>query len=345
MGVGLRGPELHPLDPAAAADFVLPTITVTLLSTSADFRLGEGTGKASGQRFPVMGVLFPVGRAGRVFASFSTAFDLRWGTTVTRTVELGEVVGLARVTDQFASDGGVSTLRLGWSKRVNPTISVGLSGGPYLGDVVRSFFRSIDSAAVRGFPEPTVEQGAWDFSGFTGTAGLGVTLGETFHFSGSVTTSSALEATPKGATEGEALDFDLPVEWRGGATVNLTPDLIGVASVEWADYDEVIGEESQIATRGSTMDWGLGAEWAQPTFRGSPMPVRLGYGSRQLPFLFDQGTADETYFTAGLGIQFVPIANNPLGLFDISLEKGSRDAPGLSEDFWRFSMSLRISGL
>lgn len=342
VSVGLSGPSLSPTDPAAAADLRVPAVTLSLQSTWLDVGAGSDASDGQGTRFPLIGVAYPVSDLGMATLSFGGFLDQRWDVQLERLVDLGGEQ--ARVTDTFVSDGGVSALRLGFARRISPSLAVGVSAGRYLGDLSRVFTRSFDSLAVEENVPPFQTGGRWSFSGTTVTGGAQVDLGNVVRVGGSLTWSGTLEAEPDEQTAGAADSFEIPLEYRLGATGVLAPGLTLVAGLTWADWSDAAEGELTGGDATSMLGLGVGLEFSEARILGRVMPLRVGYHRADLPFRFAAEDATESAFTAGLGLNMVQSGDIPLARVDLAVERGERDAGAVAESFWRASLTLRVAG-
>ncbi len=85
-------------------------------------------------------------------------------------------------------------------------------------------------------------------------------------------------------------------------------------------------------------------EWRGLTRGFRTFPLRVGYRRAQLPFLFDGETPVERLAAAGIGLELFRYEDTVLGGLDLALERGDRRAGSLSEQFWRGTMTIRVSG-
>lgn len=341
VAVGLFGPAVHPAEPAAAADLALPSATLTLAGSWVDVHEEGATRDATGTRFPVIGVSYPVRGWGVATLTFGSVMDQRWQVSRDHTLPVGDTV--AEVRDVFLSDGGIGALRLGFARRIAPSLAVGASVGTYTGDLTRRFTRTFQPIDPGTDPSESQIGGFWRYSGLTGSVGAMVDVAEVARFSASLGWSGDLKAEPSDDTPGAAGRFDVPLELRAGASGRLTPGLVanvGLSYADWSAAGEVIQDESG----GTALTVGGGVEWTEASLFGRRAPFRIGYRRSSLPFTFGGEDAVETALTAGVGIDLVVNQNVTLAGMGISLERGSREAGTLSEDFLRASLTLRVSG-
>lgn len=343
IGVGLIGGELSVVDPAASARLPVPSVAFSFQSSWADYQDTNSSGDYSGTRFPYISLGYP-SRLGTVTLSFGGYLDQRWSSSTSRLIELDGVGGTGRVTDNFRSDGGISTVRIGVARSVTPDVDVGIQVGRHIGDVSRVFTRTFDSLDVGGTIEAFRAGGRWSYRGWLASVGAAADVGSILRVSAAWTWAGDLEAIPDENTDGAGEVFALPSELRVGATAVLSPQLratIGAHHSGWSTTDEGLDEGGARDTFG----WGGGVEWAGLSVLGKASRLRLGYRNTPLPFTTD-GASDpsESVFAGGLGMDLLATQGVILARLDLALERGLRDAGSFEERFWRLATSVRLSG-
>jgi hypothetical protein len=246
------------------------------------------------------------------------------------------------VRDVFTSTGGVSTFQLGWAQTIGANLALGVGLGTRIGSVTRTYNRIIDAGLAAFEVIPFESGGEWRYSGFTGSVGVQWDPVDPLRIAGNVSWSGQLEAEPRNQTEGEVATFDLPTEYRFGASGILTPRLavsVGLSYADWKPSNDFLGPED---VSGSIMSYGGGIEWAGPQVGVRNIPLRLGMRRSDLPFTFEGEKPTENVYSGGLGINLIPAQVGLLGSIDLALERGSREAGALSESFWRMSLSVRV---
>lgn len=346
VGIGLRGDRLVPTDPAALADLGIPSVTFTLQTSWADVLESEGAepGTFQATRFPVIGVAYPVFGIGVFSLSFSTVLDQEWRVGEERRVDLGQSGGQARVTDRFTSEGGLGTVRIGFARRLNRTFSVGGTFGAYTGDVSRVFARTFDSIdAVSAVPAFTVG-GQWRYSGLVTSLGGAADFGEIFRVSGSYAFGGSLGANPTDDTDGGEESFPMPDDLRLGASALLAPELsinAGLQRSDWSGTGELYDESEGY----SALTWGTGLEFTGARLLGKPSALRVGYRSGGLPFApTGSDSPSESVWSGGVGLDLFQAGPVVIAASDFTLERGSRTIGALTEEYWRFALSVRVSG-
>jgi hypothetical protein len=90
--------------------------------------------------------------------------------------------------------------------------------------------------------------------------------------------------------------------------------------------------------------FGGGLEWSGLSLLGKTSALRLGYRRGQMPFRPATETDIlESVISSGVGINLLEVQGAVLAEADFGVEWGSRDSSLFTEDFFRFSASLRMS--
>ena len=341
-GVGYFEATLLAHDPALAAGLQMPTITATFQPTSGQLQEGGEQRDFGGSRFPHFSVSLPFER-GVFSVAFAGLLSQEWEARHNDVLELGGQS--VAVEDVFRARGGVSTVRLGWARQMAPSLSVGAGAGIYLGSMERDFSRSFDEDQVGEDVEPFRTQGRWDAQGVNAQVGAVWDPVSALRLGGSVTWSGDLELSPDGGDEElERREYSLPLELRAGATGSLAPNLnlsLGVSYADWSDTGRDLREGG---ARGSAWSYGGGLEWFGPQFLGRSLPVRVGYRSADLPFLFKGEAVTESGFSGGFGLNLADTDQGARARFDLAVERGEREAAAFSEEFWRTTVTIRVAG-
>ncbi len=344
VGIGLLGTTVVPADPVGAVDLPIPTLALTLQSSWLDVQEGAQAASFSGNRFPALGVSYPVRDWGVLTLTYGAVLDQRWRHERRDTVDLeaGEAVP---ILDRFRSEGGVSAVRLGFAHRVAPSLAVGGAVGMYTGSSSRQFTRFFDTIAAAGDIRPFQSSGRWSYSGPTATIGAVVDIGTVVRGAAALTWSGTLEADPSDGTAGESRSYDLPLELRAALSGSLAPELSVLVSVRWADWSGT-DDELEMPSVGGALMLGGGVEWGGASLFGRNLSVRLGWRRADLPFRLEAGTeGSESAASGGLGLLLLARSDGfPLALVDLAIERGTRSAGTVSEDFWRSTLSLRVAG-
>jgi len=344
VGVGLFGPSLLPGDPGAARALLVPTLTFTMQPTWGTATDGTRSADLQGTRFPLLGIAYPVSPLrGMVTLTFGAFMDQRWALRRTATVSL--VDRSVEVQDFFRSDGGISTVQVGWAQQLGDRLVVAAAAGRYTGSVTRTFVRSLDSLAVGADVTPFTDGGRWTYSGLTATVGAVFDPVELLRVSGSLTWSGTLEATPSEETRAPGASYRLPLTLRAGASGALTSRLALSTSLAYSAWPTSPGAglTSEVVV-GGVWDVGVGIEWKGPRVKERDLPLRLGYRRRVLPFRLGPGGPSESILAGGVGLHLAQFEDLALARIDLALERTHRESGAFAEDFWRGSISLHVSG-
>lgn len=339
IAAGLFGPTLFPSDPAGAAAVVLPAATASLLPTWVHSDLGGEGSDGQTTRFPLVAVAYPVSPASVVSVSYGAFLDMRWTLRQSGTELFGS--SEVAVEDQFQSEGGVATFKLGWAQRLTPSLAVGASAGVYTGSLMRTFARAVGAGTAETPVDSISRRGDWSLTGRVLTLGANWDPTPIVRIAGSVTWSSDLDAAP---AEGSATQtrgkFRLPIEVVAGASARLTPQITTSAGFSWADWSST---DRDVSDGNAGVAWSAALGLEVRGLLGSS-PLRLGYRRSQLPFGIEGEAPSEGALTGGLGLTLLEVEGTPLARMDFALERGSRQATRLEESFWRAAFTIFLSG-
>jgi len=340
LGIGLARVEISATDPAASSRLLFPTVGVTMQPSWGTFDVGEQTGTSRTNRLPLLGIGYPVTSVGGVVtASLSGYLEQRWVARRQSTVTLNEVD--VEVQDTYRNDGGTSVVRLGWAQRIGSRLSLGVSGGTYIGRLDRVFDRELDSLAVGGEVYSFREEHAWSYSGYLAAAGFNADPHPLIHLAGAVEWSGDLSEVPQGDTEGEGL-YTIPLRYSAGATGRLSPRLGFNVSGSYQDWARSDGFLAGVTT-GRKWSYGGGVEWEVLEGETRSLPVRFGYRRLAPPFRFESADPVESIWSVGVGLNLAKLEDNRFGWMDLAFERGSRQSAPLDERFWRATVTLGIS--
>lgn len=344
MRLGLPGAELSQANPASSAGVVAPTLEVTFQFDDFNAQLAGREFDGSTARFPTIHAAFPIGERWAVSAAYGGLLDQNWSVQAADTLLLQQGDTLV-AADVVSSRGGVAALQLGGSYAVGGTLALGLAANLYTGSVRQS--------VTREFFAPCVARGALGtqpgcFAAEYRYEGIGASAGARWAPTEAV--SLAVAGSVGGTLRAEARDsvavdrsYRLPATLQAGASGQVSQNLLLAVNGGWSGWSSV---EQLGAGAHDTYHVGGGLEWDGASLAGRPFPLRLGGRYTQLPFSTgafgeDSGTVDERALTGGFGIRLAGGA----ALLDAGVERGWRDGQtGLSEDYWRAIVSLRVLG-
>lgn len=347
-GVGLIGLNTSMMNPADQAGIFRRGVSASFQPWSGTASLNNEEDAIGGTRFPVMQVFYPVRRF-TVTLGYAGMLDQSWAIRSENEIDLGDEV--VPVTDVVRSTGGIGEVKLGAGYFVNDRLSLGASVGLHTGNVIRSTTREYaDSSLLLPF---TTSQ-SWEYSGPTASIGMRWDPVRRVRVGASVSWSGALEAKPDSITSG-TFSYDMPLRLNAGISAQLAPALLLAASgsvANWSNEDYAApGATTQTVAQRATQ-FGAGLEWSGLRTATRIFPLRAGVHSSQLPFHGDsESAAREFTVSGGLGLQLAGDDFGPLAMADIGVERGSRDGwegtanpNGLSETFWRMTVSVSLFG-
>ena len=342
VGIGLFGGAVLPTDPARASRITVPSISITIQPSRGAATFGDQSIPIEGTRFPLVAVSYPVGTQGVATFSYGGLLEQNWKAE--RTLRLAQEQDSIDVADSYESDGSVGAARIGFARVLSGGVSVAATVGFHTGTQVRRFSRTI--GAVEDAEEESSDQfrerGRWEMTGPTFGLGAMWDFRDFLRVSGSLSWSGDLRANPVGETEGGEARFELPVEFRVGASAMLTPVVaatVGFGRANWSPAESGAGA----AARGAVTSFGGGLEWSALGLFGRSLPVRVGYRSAGLPFSIDVSQPTESGFAAGVGWNLLETETLIIASFDFSYERGTRATDSISESFSRYTFSFRAS--
>lgn len=341
LGIGLPGAALIPADPASAGRLRISTGVMAGQPSWVDYvsELGP-SGRFQGNRFPLMGMAYPL-FAGMMSVQIGSFLDQHFQAERVGTIDLGS--GPFETTDSFVQDGSVSNLNIGYARTLGERTSVGITIGRYAGSVVRTLTRSY-GANEAAEVEDYVEKGTWSYTGQSLTVGVSTDIGSSIRVAGSFQVPTDLDATASAESRGQDRSYDLPVHYRVGASATLVRGLMVTGSVARANWSSISDDLSGSARAGNTNGYGIGVELSRARLWGKNAPLRFGFRRSGLPFSFDDQDATERILSGGFGLVFNTTNDVVLASADFALERGRRIGAGITENFWRATISLLLSG-
>lgn len=343
LGLGLSGGALLPTDPAAAARLRLPTGVLVAQPVWADASSGGETNYYRSTRFPLVAAGYPL-LSGVVSLHFSSILDQDFSGVRTVDYSFGGQQVIA--TDSYEQNGTVSSMNVGYARMFGEVTSVGVTVGRYTGKVDRTLVRTIaaDDATTSNVL-PYVSSGSWSYGGFLITAGAATRLIDLVNVSASATWSSNLKADASSTTTTGDGSYDIPLQLRLGASADLAPGLTLSASAARADWSSVQGDLTGSNEARTSLAYGVGLELDQARLLGRQAPLRIGFRHAGLPFSIGADAVSERIFTGGLGLALNQTGEFLLAALDLAVERGRRTAGSLTENFWRGTLAVRLSGL
>ncbi len=342
IGIGLPGASLLPTDPAASARLPIPGALLVAQPTWVDMtRTGTGGHRYfRGSRFPLFAAGYPV-FGGMATLHATSVLDQGYEGERPLIVDLGGTPTPA--TDVFTQRGSVASLSVGYARVITPTTSVGIAVGRYTGSVASTLVRQFGDSLGVYQVLPYATSGQWTYSGYHVTVGVSSDVAGLVRVAASATASTELKATATSQTTGADRSFQMPVQLRIGASSELAPGLMMSASAARADWSGVAADLSG-GQAGSATSLGAGLELTQLRLFGRTSPFRVGFRRTGLPYSLEGEGAHERSFAGGLSLALNETSEIVLAAVDLALEKGRRTGGTYREDFWRATVSLRLSG-
>jgi hypothetical protein len=342
LGIGLDGGSFMPTDPGALGRLGISTGVMVAQPSWTDYSAdGGATGQFQGNRFPLLGIAYPV-LSGMMSVQVGSFLDQEYEALNSGTIDVG--TGPIETNDVFRQDGSISNLNVGFSRMVGSAVSLGLMVGRYAGSLDRTLTRTYGSEGVATNVDPYIEAGVWSWVGHSFTAGATADVGSILRVAASVQVPTDLDAEASEETRGDDRTFDLPTQYRVGATAALTPSLKVTGSMALADWSSAGNDLIGSSFAHNANGFGVGLELSRARLWGKDAPLRFGFRRTGLPFSFDDDRVDERILSAGFGLALNRTNNVVLAGVDLAVERGRRTGAGLTENFWRATLSLLASG-
>ncbi|HLU24898.1 MAG TPA: hypothetical protein VKZ58_04275 [Longimicrobiales bacterium] len=339
IGVGLMGMNGSLVNPAEIASIGQRSFVGAIQPTARTVELDGRSDKVGGTRFPLLQMMYPLGSRLTLGLGYGGFLDQSWGAVT----EGSAVIDGQTITtrDRLESSGAIAQARLGAAYWLAPSLAVGVAAGMYTGRVDRTITREFpETAPIDDFRSRVgIRYGGPQFS-----AGLMWDPLPELRFGGAVIWSGDLEAK---VVEGERADrtYRMPLQAAGGMTARLAPRLLGVVGARWAGWSVAAESLGGAEAAQDAWEFGGGVEWQTAGSGGRTYPVRLGFNYMQLPFTIEGDAPTEWSAALGLGARLESANFGPRAMIDLALERGGRGGAstlGLSEDFWRFTLSVGL---
>jgi hypothetical protein len=341
LGIGLRGGSFMPTDPGSLGRLRVSTGVMAAQPQWIDYQIRDGAaGSVQGTRFPLLGIAYPLFR-GMMSVQIGSFMDQNYEVQRTTTVDFGR--GLIDTTDDFQQDGSIANLNLGFSRMFGERFSAGLTVGRYAGSMERSLTRTYGDELTTDV-DSYVEAGTWSYGAWAFTGGVAADLFSRARVAVSVHVPASLDAEADEGTRGADRSYTLPIQYRAGASVSLSPALVVSGSILLADWSDTAPDLAGASVASDQHGFGAGLELSRATFFGKNAPLRLGFRQSGIPFAFDEG-ATERIVSGGFGLELSQSGDVVLAGVDLAVERGHRFGGGINEKFWRATISLLASGL
>ena len=341
LGIGLPGGNFSPTDPGALGRLSVSTGVMVAQPSWLDYEGSAGSGSVQGNRFPLLGVAYPI-LSGMASIQIGSFLDQHYQIQRTGTSDFGG--GSIATTDDFLQDGSVSSLNLGYARMFGSRVSGGVVLGRYAGSAVRTLIRSYGDETTTDVDD-YVERGEWSYTGHSISAGVAADVLPGVWVAASALFPTALDASPTEGTLGADRTFDLPRQYRLGASAVLGAGLLLTGSVQSMDWSSTADDLAEGDEALDSNGFGIGVEFSRARLLGKDAPLRFGFRSTGLPFSFEDASGSERAFSGGFGLELSRSGDVVLASVDLAIERGQRSGAGLTERFWRATISLLASGL
>lgn len=348
-GVGLIGLSTTMLNPAEAAGTVRRGVTASFQPWGGSVELNGEKDRVGGTRFPLMEIFYPTRRV-TFTLGYSGLLDQSWAVTAeSRQLLNGDSVD---VSDLVRTSGGVGELRLGAAYSRWEGFAIGVSAGLHTGSVQRT--------VTREFPDSTLglsgftNLARWRYAGPTASIGFRWDPAAAVRMGASLTWNGDLEAKPDTGTT-TSYQYQMPLRIAAGMSGRISPHLIAAVSTTVSNWGSGSfaqpGTIDQTVAR-RTIELGGGLEYMGWQSGQRIYPLRLGGRVARLPFHNPGETAAKEWsLSGGLGLRLVQDDFGPLAVADVGVERGTRSGwqgtntgSGLSENFWRFTVTVSLFG-
>lgn len=349
LGVGLLGLNSSLVNPADAAGLFRRGISAGVMTSPRTMNYDGVQAQVGATRFPLLTVLYPVSARVVATVGYGGFLDQSWAVEATRFEAVG--ADTLEVTDVTNSTGGIAQVRVGAAYSLTNRLALGVAFGVYTGSQSVLFSREFTDTTVVGIQDFQTRVG-WSFNAPLVAAGFRWDPSSILRLGGSVTVPGTLEATVKdGAVQGRSVA--LPVQVALGGSAYLSSQLLTAVSGRWSGWSaaagdlDTVGLPAGVDAARDTWEVGVGLEYESATRRSRAVPLRLGFNYAQLPFVFGEDAPSEWAGAAGIGLRIGQSRINPLAVVDLTVERGQRGAAatnGLTEDFWRVTLSMSLFG-
>ena len=339
LGIALPGPSAALLNPADAGDANRRGVIVAIQPSATDLETSEGSDGVSATRFPLIQLLLPVGNRTVISAGYGAFLDQNWGVTSRSITPLGDdtVTAIDRVT----SRGGIAQGRAGVAFGVTEDLTLGASIGLLTGSSTRSALRTFADDSIGLVPVQSETRST--YTAPLAALGMRYRIGSAVLVGAGLTWMGEMNVS-EGEGEGEVESgISMPLQVAAGASARLLDDLLVAVQTRWTGWSAA--EELDDATADDVIELGGGVEWSGITTARRTFPVRIGARWGGQPFSFGGEAPSEMAYGFGIGGRLAGSEEVPAALVDLGVERGSRgdlDDNGISESFWRATISVSL---
>jgi hypothetical protein len=348
-GVGLIGLSTSMVNPAEQAGFLRRGVTAAFQPWSGTTEFQGEAADIGATRFPIMAIFYPT-RMGVFTLGYTGLLEQSYAVIADGEEVLG--TDTVQTTDLVDADGGIGQLRLGFARQFSPRFALGVSVGLYTGNLDRGISRTYPDSTLGLRPFETHNR--WSYSGPQASIGALWDPVPDMRIGASVTWSGKLKASPEEGSTTE-YEYQMPLRFSAGASGRVGRNFMAAVSGSWASWSSDDFRTPGVLEPTSAeqqMEVGGGLEYTGMRRGTRVFPLRLGARTAKLPFhLPGEDAPTEWAVTGGIGFRLVEDDFGPLAVADVGFERGSREglastvaADGLTEKFWRFTVSLSLFG-
>ncbi|HEU4747456.1 MAG TPA: hypothetical protein VFS56_03075 [Gemmatimonadaceae bacterium] len=335
-GSGGSTADFDPLSPINPASLSGVGMTSLFLQYAPEFRkvtTGAGSARTTTARFPVFGVVLPLGGTWTAGFSASTFLDRSFETRSQRTEVVGGPEDVVEVTERLRVLGAVNDLRLAMAWAGSPRLRVGAGAHLFTGRnrvTLDQFFA--DSVRNTSNTQTSVVS----YTGLAGSIGVSFHPSRVLGFALSGRKGGELRAQSGDTAVAEAtipdrISAGVTYEGITGATLSAR-----VSHETWSSLAGLSGSAGVF----DGWDSSVGAEVSGPRIMQRIVTLRAGGRYRTLPFGVANEKVTETAFMAGFG---APLTRNRATL-DFAVQRASRSSSGsVDERGFILSFGLRVS--
>ena len=304
---------------AALADVRALTAAAMGASSYRSVKAPGGSANLRNGRFPLFTVAGAVSRRLTIGGGFTTYLDDSYEVVTRDSVRLRGV--MVPFTDNFASDGGISDIRIAAASRLGTALALGLGLHVITG--------SARVTAMRTFDDSTVYATVRDSqlvrkTGFGVSASALITPSPILSIVGFARADGQFHTNVDDLASGES---DLPNMVGGAVRLTLSPFARMAGSVAWRSWSNTAPGAY------NTINWSAGLEVG-----GLGSGLRVGGRGGKLPFGPGGSAPSEWGVAAGFGRTF----GGGHGVLDLGAERLVRDGGGLHEAVWTLMFGLTI---
>jgi hypothetical protein len=323
------------LNPGAFAQFGGPAGWAAMAATSRRFTDGSLAASLGSSRFPLFGFATTAGAKVVLGVTIGDYLDRTWSVSTAKDTLLRD--STITLNDQATSSGGVSDVQLAGAYRLSADVSVGLGLHTLVGSTRLTVVRTFSSAAFSDYRETATTE----FSGVGVSAGMTARLGPRLALAASARLNGRLKAAVRG---GSSATVALPVE-LGAAVLYAPSSAVGLAATAgYQSWSRAATDLVAAGQPGSRSVWNVaaGAELSVLRWHRDPVPLRLGYRWRQLPFpmVTASGTAPLSESAASMGLGLALAGGR--ATLDAGLEFGARSGGSARERFTTGHVGLTV---